>query len=88
MSDKDITLLDFQKSYDKVLILHQSYRALLRSLQDFVRYNVSENITDYTLGTRDDFDTYCIDAYNIHATIPIIQLIIIISGTMTLAVST
>ena len=59
--DEEIILLDFQNIDDKVLTLNQSYQALLCVLQGFVRYNISENITDYTPVTSDNYDTYCIE---------------------------
>ena len=70
MSDVDITLLDFQNYDRNFLTLHQSYQALLCALQDFVRYNVSKDIANYTLVTSDDFDNYCIEVYNLYAPIP------------------
>ena len=88
MSDEDITLLDFQNSDGKVLALHQSHQALLSAFQDFVRYTVSKYITNYTLVTSDDFDTYCIGVYNLHASIPATKVITVPLDTTTSAIST
>ena len=60
MAEKDITLFDFQFSDGKLLTLHQSDQTFVRALQDSIWYNISEDITVYTLVTSDDFDDYYI----------------------------
>ena len=71
-----------------MLTLHQSHQAFLRALQDFVRYNVSKDITDYTLVTSNDFDTYYIDVYNLYALNPAKKVITVSLYTITLTIST